>query len=95
MLVKRNSLIPADVSHALQKARRTKDEKEIELVRKACDITSRAFNLVLDFLDSGKTELDAAAFISSCMQSGGASGLAFDTICAFGRNEPTLTTARV
>ncbi|MHB8568447.1 MAG: M24 family metallopeptidase [Nitrososphaerales archaeon] len=85
-LTNQGTFTPVDISHALQRSRRIKDSNEIDLIRKACNITSSAYGALTEFLEEGRTELETAAFISGYMQSHGATGLAFDTICAFGKN---------
>jgi Xaa-Pro dipeptidase len=85
-LVKGNNLGAVDISGPLRRARRVKDASEMELLKEACAITSEAFDSVVRFLREGQSELEVAAFVSGEMQRLGASALAFDTICAFGKN---------
>ncbi|MGT2888111.1 Xaa-Pro peptidase family protein [Streptococcus didelphis] len=62
-----------------------KDAVEIETIAKACSISDKAFNDVLDFIKPGKTsEIDVANFLDFRMRHYGASGISFETIAASG-----------
>lgn len=63
-----------------------KDAGEIELIQKACDITSRAFEHILGVLRPGMTELEVRFELESAMYRFGAEKIAFDTIIAAGPN---------
>ncbi|WP_460016371.1 M24 family metallopeptidase [Lactovum odontotermitis] len=65
--------------------RQIKDEDEIELIRKACQITDQAFTDVLKFIVPGRTEIEVANFLDFRMRELGASGLSFETIVASGK----------
>ena len=82
-----------DVSEAIVKARLVKDEAEVELLRRACDIASRSFEQVLPFLQPGRTESEVAAELVYTMQRNGATGPSFRTIVGSGPNsaEPHYT----
>jgi len=73
-----------DVGPAVQKARTVKGPEEIESIREACRIASRAADAIPDMVHEGMAETEAAAEIARRMQSLGASSLSFDTIAAFG-----------
>lgn len=64
--------------------RQIKDEKELAIIRQACQISDQAFIDALDFIKPGKTELEVANFLDFRMRELGASGVSFDTIVASG-----------
>ena len=66
--------------------RQTKDDAEIELIRRACAVTSQAFAALLGWLAPGMTEVEAARRLRDEIESLGADGLAFSTILASGPN---------
>ncbi len=76
----------ADGSEFLQQVRITKSQTEIDNVKKACDIASKAFNYVLPFIKSGVTELGIKNRLEAFMKKQGASHPSFNTIVAFGAN---------
>ncbi|MGQ0797518.1 MAG: M24 family metallopeptidase [Methanobacteriota archaeon] len=82
-----------DVSSAVLKARLVKDAKEVELIRRACDIASTSFEEVLPSIRAGVTESEVAADLVYRMQRNGASGAGFRTIVGSGPNaaEPHYT----
>src|SRR5947199_3517417 len=49
-----------DVSGAVMKARLVKDAQEVDLIQRACDIASRAFEETLSFIQTGVTEAEVA-----------------------------------
>lgn len=61
-----------------------KDQSELENIKKAQDITDKAFSRVLKLIKTDMTELEVAAEIEYQMKLGGASGTSFDTICVSG-----------
>jgi Xaa-Pro aminopeptidase len=63
-----------------------KDEAELELLARACEITGEAFSAVLDRLRPGTTEREFAVALERVMVDFGAEGTAFDTIVASGPN---------
>ncbi|MGC9205263.1 MAG: M24 family metallopeptidase, partial [Candidatus Micrarchaeia archaeon] len=75
-----------DVSKAFEEARLLKDDEEVQSIRKAISITKLAIMQAQKYLREGITELTFAAQIEYIMKSLGATGLAFDTIVAFGKN---------
>lgn len=82
-----------DVSGALSAARSVKDDDEVALIRKACDIASRAFADTLPFIGKGRTEAQVSAELAYAMQRRGATGPSFRTIVGSGPNgaEPHYT----
>jgi len=75
-----------DVSSALRKTRMIKSEKEIEIIQKACKITSKVAEDIPSSLHQGITELELSAWIDYQMKRQGADGPAFNTIVAFGKS---------
>jgi Xaa-Pro dipeptidase len=82
-----------DVSSAVMKARLVKDAQEIDLIQRACDIASRAFEDTLPFIRSGVTEAEVASELVYRMQKNGATSASFRTIVGSGPNgaEPHYT----
>ncbi len=82
-----------DVSEAVTAARLVKDEEEVGLIQKACDIASRSFEQVLSSIRPGVREAEIAAKMVYRMQENGATGPSFRTIVGSGPNgaEPHYT----
>ncbi|TLZ66090.1 MAG: aminopeptidase P family protein [Methanobacteriota archaeon] len=82
-----------DVSGAVMKARLVKDAQEVDLIQRACDIASRAFEETLPFIQSGVTEAEVASELVYRMQKNGATAPSFRTIVGSGPNgaEPHYT----
>ena len=76
-----------DISKDLLELRSVKTEKEIALIKKACKITDKTFELVLNNLKQGKfkTEQEISEFIENKFKDFGAE-LAFPSIVAMGKN---------
>lgn len=70
----------------LVKARSIKTQSEIDCIKKACQITEKAFYSVLSEIKAGITERQLKDMIESRMIELGADGPSFDTIVAFGEN---------
>ena len=66
--------------------RGVKEEWELELMRKAQDITDKAFAEVVTHIKPGMTELELQAELIYCMYKNGGTGLAFDPIVVSGPN---------
>jgi Xaa-Pro aminopeptidase len=72
--------------HIVERFRQYKDAEEIEMLRKACRITSRVYNEVAELLKPGLSELDVAFEIDMRLRKHGALKNSFDTIVASGPN---------
>lgn len=70
----------------IEKQRMIKDPEEIELIKRACEITDECFNHLKSYIKIGLTEKQIAKEIEEFFANNGADGLAFDTIVASGRN---------
>jgi Xaa-Pro aminopeptidase len=77
-------LVP--LGHLVEELRMVKDETEIELLARACAITSQAFEGLLTSITPGRTEREFAILLERAMVDLGAEALAFDTIVASGPN---------
>lgn len=77
-------LVP--LGHLVEELRMIKDETEIELLARACAITSSAFEGLLGSIRPGQTEREYAVLLERAMVDLGAEALAFDTIVASGPN---------
>ena len=73
-------------NNIIDKMRLYKDDKEIELIETACNITDSCFLHLLDFIKEGMTEKEIAFEIEKFFIEQGADGLAFDSIVASGSN---------
>ena len=69
-----------------QQLRQVKTPAEIVKIRKACDITSEAFNAILPKIKEGMTEKELRIELEFTMLRLGADEFAFDTIIASGEN---------
>lgn len=75
-----------DCSKEIKKARSVKGDKEIESIKKACQITQKAFYEVFPFIKAGITEIELKDLLESKMLELGAEKTSFETIVAFGKN---------
>ena len=66
--------------------RATKEDWELDLMRKAQAITDKAFSEVITRIKVGMTELELQAELIYCLYKNGATGLAFDPIVVSGPN---------
>ena len=73
-----------DIGDAIEEQRQIKDEREIEYMKKAQEITDKAFSHILRFITPNVTEMEVAAELEYFMRKNGADGLAFDTIAVSG-----------
>ena len=64
--------------------RSIKDEEEITLIKKAVEISDKAFEFMLDNLHEGMRETEAAALLEYEMRRLGSEGVSFPTIVASG-----------
>jgi Xaa-Pro aminopeptidase len=81
------TLIP--LGRLVEGLRMVKDDAEIALLARACQITSESFEAVLPAIRPGLTEREFAIILEREMTDRGADGLAFDTIVASGPNGDT------
>ena len=72
------------LDNELEASRKCKDEKEIALVQKACEITDAIFKEAISHIRVGMKEYELSALLQYLAISNGASGMAFDTIVASG-----------
>ena len=66
--------------------RGVKEDWELDLMRKAQDITDKAFSEVLTRIKAGMTELELQAELIYCLYKNGGQGLSFDPIVVSGPN---------
>jgi len=71
---------------AFTQAMSVKENYELALVEKACEIADKAFTALLGEIKEGQSENDIAAQLEFLMRKYGASGTSFETIVAFGEN---------
>ena len=69
----------------LDELRQVKDEEEIALIRKACEIADSAFLDIIEFIRPGISEIEVAARLEQYMRSLGSERPAFATIVASGK----------
>ncbi|WP_276813767.1 M24 family metallopeptidase [Desulfurococcus amylolyticus] len=72
-----------DISGDVWKHRMIKDEKEIEAIRKAVDITIKGIKTIQDNISEGVTEAELAGFFEERVRREGVKKYAFDPIIAF------------
>lgn len=75
-------LVP--VAGMIEELREVKDEEEIAIIEKACEIADAGFNYILTVIKPGMTEIEVANQLDFYMRSLGASGVSFETIVASG-----------
>lgn len=68
----------------VEELRQVKDDSEVELIQKACEITDQAFNHILTFIKPGVSEIEVANELERFLKSKGASAMSFETIVASG-----------
>ena len=73
-------------SERINAFRIVKEEWEFDLMRKAQDITDKAFSEVITRIKTGMTEKELQAELIYCLLKNGADGLAFDPIVVSGPN---------
>ncbi len=74
----------------LTELRLQKEQEEIELLQKACDITTDAFHRILKFIKAGIKEYEIEAEITHEFIKKGANGHAYEPIIASGKNNCVL-----
>ncbi|MBQ1257740.1 MAG: aminopeptidase P family protein [Clostridia bacterium] len=72
--------------HVTEEMREIKTEEEIACIRKAGEISCKAFDDMLAFIKPGMTEKEVCAYLDYRMRVHGSEGCAFDTIVASGAN---------
>lgn len=70
----------------VERLRLRKDEEEIERIRRAVELTDRAFEHALEFVKPGLTEREVAWELEKFMRENGSEGIAFPFIVATGSN---------
>jgi Xaa-Pro aminopeptidase len=83
---KETGLEVLDCAKLLQEVRAVKSDSEIESIKKACEITEKAFYSAIKTLKVGITEIELKNTLEENMLSLGGEGIAFSTIVAFGEN---------
>jgi len=76
----------SDASDALHTARSIKEPKEIELIKKACQIADLTLQELPNIIKAPLKEYELAAEINYFIQKNGADQPAFETISSFGEN---------
>ena len=77
-------LVP--VEDVMAQQRKVKDDHEIDLIRKSCDVAEEAFNAVRDSIQPGETEGHLAGLLLLEMKSRGATDASFSPIVATAAN---------
>ena len=75
-----------ETENIIEKQRFIKDNNEIELLKKACEITDKCFEHLVEYIKVGMTEKQIALEIEKFFTENGAESLAFETIVASGPN---------
>lgn len=88
-----------DISQEILGLRAVKTEREIEMIRRAASITSRAVEAALHRIRPGISETEIAGIVEMEMRRLGATGLAFQTLVGSGRSSahphPTPSERRI
>ena len=75
-----------ETENIIEKQRFIKDNNEIESLKKACEITDKCFEHLVEYIKVGMTEKQIALEIEKFFTENGAESLAFETIVASGSN---------
>ena len=75
-----------DSTPAFTDAMAIKEDEELVLIKKACEIADKAYINLLGRIKDGMSENEVAAELEYLMRKYGASGTSFETIVAFGEN---------
>ena len=75
-----------DSSSIIEKRKAVKDNAELSLIIKACEIAQKAYHKAISEVKEGVTEIELKDRIESLMVEYGAIGPSFETIVAFGAN---------
>ncbi len=70
--------------------RQVKSSEEIELLRKACQISDKALELTVPYIKEGVTEMEIVARLEYNLKMNGAEGLSFDTMVLSGAKTSML-----
>ncbi|MCM3316241.1 Xaa-Pro peptidase family protein [Rummeliibacillus stabekisii] len=82
-----SKVIPADlvgVTDLIEKIRLVKTEDELKTIKAACQIADETFEHIIQFIKTGKTELEVSNELEFYMRKLGATSSSFDTIVASG-----------
>ena len=77
-----SGLVP--VSGMIETLREVKDEQELVLIQKACEIADQGFAYIIERIKPGMSEIEVANQLDFYMRSLGATSVSFDTIVASG-----------
>jgi Xaa-Pro aminopeptidase len=77
---------PVPRSGVVENLRARKDEEELAAIRRACEITDRVFERLIEERFVGRTERDVAWTIAQLFHDEGAETISFETIVASGPN---------
>ena len=75
-----------ETEYLFEKQRMIKDEEEVNLIQKACNITDECFKHICNFIKIGKTEKEIAFEIDKFFIEHGSDGPSFETIVVSGKN---------
>ena len=75
-----------ETEQVIEKQRMIKDEEEIANLQRACYITDKCFEHLLEFIKVGQTEKEIAFEIERFFKTNGAEGNSFNPIVASGKN---------
>lgn len=81
-----NVICDGSLDSAVDDIRIKKNESEVAKIVKAQRIAERAFDYILSFISTDKTEKEIALELEYFMLKNGADGLSFETICVSGKN---------
>jgi len=77
-----SAIIP--IAGLVEGLREIKEDEEVQMVRKAIQITEKAYEHILSYIEPGMSEVQIANELDFYMRKQGAQGVSFDTIVASG-----------
>lgn len=83
-IYKINNLV--ETEQIIEKQRLIKTKEEIELTKKACELTDECFSYLTNYIEKGMTEKEIALEIQRYFIENGADDVSFDPIVASGKN---------
>ena len=75
-----------ETENIVESQRIIKEEKEIQCIERACEITDKCFEYLQSFIKIGMTEKEIAFEIERFYKTNGADGVSFEPIVASGHN---------
>lgn len=81
-----NFVLDNNINDIIKEQRSVKTDYEIDCIRKAQEITDKAFTHILNYIEAGKTEKEVALELEFFARKNGAENVSFDFIAVSGKN---------